>query len=233
MMTQNAIHPIASDTTLPSGDEWLLMASLSVIAASGMTEEPAPPRVACRLLALVPDLDFDEVDLAQRVWSLADPRGLPVLYLGLATQPDRELLVRRRLATLAALTRDNRIHVDTRCQRAHGWAEAIADAARPGDLIVCPPEQAIVPPWNGTASTRQGQTAVHVLPNLRVDPRPDRNRRWMRLAFWPIALAMIAAFFWLQAQIGQSTVGIARTALLSLTVAAEGGLLMLWHVLTS
>ena len=204
------------------------LAPAPVVAWSG--RESA---VAQRLLVLVPDLDIDEADLAQRVWSLAEPRGLPVLYLGLATQPHRELPARRRLATLAAITRDQRIRVDTLCQLIPGWGPAIAAAARPGDLIVCPPEYATVPPWDSPRSVRPLQATLHVLPGLRVIPQPSRRRRLRQLAFWTVALVILATFFWLQVQIERSTEGFAHAALLSLTVLAEGGMLVFWHVISS
>ncbi len=205
------------------------MASLPVIVANDTPAAGAGSPGASRLLVLVPDLDIDEVDLAQRVWSLAEPRGLPVLYLGISAEPDRESLVRRRLATLAAITRDNRIQVEMRCPPIHNWAEAIADVSRPGDLIVCPPEQATFPPWNDHRSVRPNRAPVHVLPDLRVMRQPDRNHRLMRLVFWPVAVAILAACFWLQTRIDLSTEGIARIVLLSLSVVVEGGLLLFWH----
>ena len=234
---------LSSDTSVPDAperyqDEVAFMASMPVIVSEGSSAVGAGSPGATRLLVLVPDLDVDEVDLAQRVWSLAEPRGLPVFYLGISAEPFRESLVRRRLATLAAITRDSRIQVDTRYLRAHNWLEAIQATCRAGDLIVSPPERALTLQSNGYRSGRKALSAVvgapvHLLPDSLFDTRPDRCPRRKRLVFWPVSLAILAGFFWLQVLIEQATSGSFQIMLLSVSVLAEGGLLLLWHTLTS
>jgi hypothetical protein len=214
------------------------MASMPVSVSNDAYAVGAGSPGASRLLVLVPDLDVDEVALAQCVWSLAEPRSLAVLYLGISSDPFRESPVRRRLATLAAITRDNRIQVDTRYLPTHDWPEAIQVTCRPGDLIVSPPERTLSFQSNGYRSGRQTHlavagTPVHVLPDPLFDTRPDRGRRLKRSFFWPVSLAILAGFFWLQVQIDQATNGSIQIILLSLSVLAEGGLLMLWHTVTS
>src|SRR5215469_11747023 len=103
--------------TLP--DSQLQRQSLAARANSGepgMNRPPSPvmallmpdgaslaaPR---RMVVLVPDVDLDEAVLARRVWSLAAGGRLAVLYVGLAASTTEEPQARRRLATLAALTR--------------------------------------------------------------------------------------------------------------------------------
>lgn len=233
----------SSDTTVPDApervpDEVAWMASMPVIVSSDLSAVGVESPVANRLLVLVPDLDMDEVVLAQRVWSLAQPRALPVLYLGISAGPVRESSVRRRLATLAAITRDNRILVESRYLPVHNWLEAIQAVCRPGDLIVSPPDRALALPSNGHRSGRKRLSAivdapVHHLPESLFETRPDRGWRLKHFLFWPVSLAAIAGFFWLQAQIDQATQDPIRTILLCISVLAEVGLLMLWHTLTS
>ena len=233
----------ASDTAEPDAPERYqaevaFMASMPVIVSDGSSAVTAREPGATRLLVLVPDLDIDEVDLAQRVLSLTEPRGLPVLYLGISAQSIRESLIRRRLATLAAITRDNRIQVETRYLPAHSWLEAIQATCWPGDLIVAPPERALTLQSNGYRSGRKAWLAlarapVHILPDSVFATRPDRGRRLKGFVFWPISLAILAGFFWLQVQIDQATSGSVQIILLSVSVLAEGGLLLLWHALTS
>jgi hypothetical protein len=214
------------------------MASMPVIVSNGRSAVGVGSPVATRLLVLVPDLDIHEADLAQRVWSLAEPRSLPVLYLGISAAPFRESLVRRRLATLAAITRDNRIQVDSRYLPAHNWFEAIQATCRPGDLIVSPPERTLALHLNGHHFGRRfpsalARTPVHLLPDSLFEVRSDRGRRLKRFAFWPISLAILVCFFWLQVQIDQVTNGSVQMILLSLSVVTEGGLLLFGHTLTS
>jgi hypothetical protein len=238
MLTQPPADTQTPEPSARAWDEVAFMASMPVIAVGRSPETDASPRGASRLLVLVPDLDIDEVDLAQCVWSLAEPRGLPVLYLGTSRDPVRESPVRRRLATLAAITRDDRIRVDTRYQPAHDWPEAIRATCQPGDLIVSPPERLLSLSVNGHGSVSRAlsntlRAPVHVLPALRFDAPVDRRQRRLRLAFWPISAAILAGFFWLQVQIDQGTDGPAQMILLSLSAVVEGGLLLLWHTLTS
>ena len=238
MFTQSSPDAPAPDTPARHRDEVAWMASMPVIVANGTPAVGAGSPGASRLLVLVPDLDLDEVDLAQRVWSLAEPRSLPVLYLGITAEPFRESLVRRRLATLAAITRDDRIQVNTRYLPVHKWLEAIHATCRPGDLIVSPPERALSLQSNGYRSGRTALSAaagapVHLLPDSVFDARPDRGRRLKGWVFWPVSLAILAGFLWLQVQVDQAANGSVQLILLSISVLAEGGLLLLWHTLTS
>ena len=146
MFTQSSPDAPAPDTPALHRDEVAWMASMPVIVANDTPATGAGSPGASRLLVLVPDLDLDEVDLARRVWSLAEPRSLPVLYLGMSAEPFRESLVRRRLATLAAITRDDRIQVNTRYLPVHKWLEAIhatdCSPKRGGlQAVVCPPQR--------------------------------------------------------------------------------------------
>jgi hypothetical protein len=238
MITQPSSELSIPDAPERHQDVVALMASMPVIVSNDTPAAGVGPPSASRLLVLVPDLDVDEVALAQCVWSLAEPRSLAVLYLGISSDPFRESPVRRRLATLAAITRDNRIRVETRYLPAQNWPEAIQVTCRPGDLIVSPPERALSLQSNGYRSRRKALSAavgvpVHVLPDPLFDTRPDRGRRLQRFLFWPVSLAILAGFFWLQVQIDQATSGSVQIILLSLSVFAEGGLLLLWHTLTS
>ena len=238
MFTQSSPDTPVPDTPARHRDEVAWMASMPVIVPDGSSSVDPRSPVASRLLVLVPDLDLDEAGMAQRVWSLAEPRSLPVLYLGMSAEPFRESLVRRRLATLAAATRDSRIQVNTRYLPVHNWLEAVRVTCQPGDLIVSPPEQALSLPSNGDRSERTALSAaarapVHVLPDLVFNARPDRGRRLKGWVFWPVSLAILAGFLWLQAQIDQAANGSVQIILLSMSVLAEGGLLLLWHTLTS
>ena len=93
---------------------------------------PAPTR----LVVLVPNVDLDEAALARHIWKLAAPRQLAVLYLGWTAGPETEAELRRRLANLAALTRDEGVVVSARPATGEGWLPALRGVWRPGDLIV-------------------------------------------------------------------------------------------------
>src|SRR5574341_390636 len=69
-----------------------------------------------RLVVLIPDAEADEAELAAHLWTMASSRQLAVLLLGICGDAGREPRARRRLATLAALIRDNTVHVETRLE---------------------------------------------------------------------------------------------------------------------
>ncbi len=202
--------------------EELAFASIPVIAESDNGSIGVQ-----RLLVLVPDLDIDEADLAQRVWALAEPSRLPVLYLSATADDDHASLVRRRLATLAAITRTDWLHVDTCHSVTRNWPEAIRAVWRPGDLIV------FIPQGISPVTVAVLPTPAYPLSGIKADAPPNRRQRLARLAFWPVALATIAAFFWIQVLIEQTAQGLAQTFLLLLSFGAEMGLLMLWNGLLS
>ena len=187
-----------------------------------------------RLVVLVPNVDIDEAELARRIWSLASPRELEVLYLALVLDPDDESRVRRQLATLAAITRDGWTAVETQPQVGRDWLQVVRRVWRPGDLIVCQAQQSVSgrglkrqPLSSALASTLN--TPVYILFGFRPAAPPRRNGRATRFIYWPISLAIIAGFFWIQVQIDQTTQGWVRTALLCLSVVAEFGLIGVWN----
>ena len=109
---------------------------MSLLIPSGA---PLPP--ARRLVVLVPDADQDETGLTRRIWTLAAPRQMEVLYLGLYRTPSDEPRARRRLATMAALTRDDCVNVKTALVMDADWLRSLRSLVQTGDLIVCHAEQ--------------------------------------------------------------------------------------------
>lgn len=176
-----------------------------------------------RLLVLTPSTEVDEAELARRVWSLASPQRLAVLYLGLVRDLEDEPRVRRQVATLAALTRDDSIVVETHSQLARDWLQLVDKFYRPGDVIVCPVE---LEDGGWVARLR---APVYVLFDIPRVPPPRRLRQVARLVNWLVPIAIIAGFFWLQVQVDRLTTGGIRLVLFSLSVLAEFGLIGMWN----
>ena len=186
--------------------------------------EDEPLSMARRLVVLAPDVNGAEAELARRVWLLASPGALDVLYLSLAGDAEQELQARRQLATLASLTRDRRTQVDTAVRLGRDWPRAIRSVHGSGDLILCTPacqvdDQAL-------AATLRAPVVVLSGPNAAppADYRPGR-RRFLGTV---LAVAIVTGFTLLQLRIAQLPQDWAYYALMSLSVLAEAGVVWLW-----
>jgi hypothetical protein len=190
----------------------------------------APAR---RTVVLVPDLDLDEAALARRIWSLAAGGRLSVLYVGLAASTSEEPQVRRRLATLAALTRDEWVSAATTLELGDDWLAALRPVLHAGDLIVCHAEQT-VSGWRSAQSLghelcRSLQKPVHLLSGFYSgQAAPPPAHPMGRVAFWGGSIVILAAAFWLQLQISALPKTWAESALMVLAVVGECGLIGLW-----
>ncbi len=194
--------------------------------------KPLPP--AKRLVVLVPNVDVNEVELAHRIWSLASPRGLEVLFFSLIGDTQEEPQARRRLATLAAVTRDDWTHIETQLELGSHWLHSVENLRQRGDLIVCHAEQKI-PKWGiGRQSLAQALVSQLTLPTCVLSgfypelPASPPNRL-VRLFVGALAMLILAGFFALQVQIDRETTGWTSILLLSLTVCAELGLFLAWQ----
>jgi hypothetical protein len=193
-------------------------------------EGPLPP--ARRLVVLVPDADVDESALAARIWSLAEPRQLEVLFLGTTRQAAEEFRARRRLALIAALTRDRTLRVDSTLALGAGWLEATRSVYEPGDLIV---SHAELVSRRHLRSTPLAQTLlatvkapVYVLAGFYPE-LPQEAPAWLlRLAAWLPPLGLLAVFFAVQARLARSS-DWPQTALLYLSIVAEFVLILAWE----
>lgn len=175
-----------------------------------------------RLVAVVPDAELNEAQLAQRVWLLAQPHRLEVLYVGLAVTPENEARLLRRLATLAAITRTAHMAVET-------WVQPAPDRPltfRTGDLVFIAPDVPAALP----AQPSHAPTIVHWQPRSR--PRSIgaeyRVTAVRRLIFWSVALATLIGFVWLQAQLAAITADVPRIILLLGSIIIEFAGLAWW-----
>jgi hypothetical protein len=200
-------------------------------------DQPLPP--ARRLIVLIPDQDTDEAELTRRIWALASPRPLAVMYLSLTRDSLTEARARRRLATLAALTRDDRVAVQTQLEIGSQWMPAVKAVWRSGDLVVCHAEQKAPSGFGDLWRKPLAQTLAAALQApvylfsgfYPKRPLPKASGAAQVLS-WSIPLALLVGFFLLQVQIIQQVTGWLQTALLSASVALEFGLLGLWNLLS-
>ncbi|HLF28471.1 MAG TPA: hypothetical protein VJG32_19225 [Anaerolineae bacterium] len=191
---------------------------------SDAQRQELPPSVQ-RLIVLAPDLESGESELAQRIWLLASPRGLEILYVSLYKTVASEPLVRRQLATLAALTRDRRTRVETLVVLEHDWLPAIRQVWRAGDLIVCHQEQ-LHAAKESLASALPGP--VYLLSGWYQRPAPEPSGRLRQLLSLVGSIGILAGFFVMQAEIARTYRDGAYYLLMGLSVLLEVIAVVLW-----
>jgi hypothetical protein len=195
-----------------------------------------------RLIVLIPNRGVDYNGVARRIWSLASPCQISVLYLCLANEGGTdEDDARFHLATLASMTRGDGINVETRIEPDGSWVRAIHRVWQQGDAVICLAEQRVsVGAWGHQPLSGVIEclldVPVYVLPGLDLAER-DRQREEMLkieraaqfLSAWIVPILIASAFFVLQLWINFVTTGSTHIALLCLTGLVEVGLIGYWN----
>jgi hypothetical protein len=200
---------------------------MSLLRPEGVSLPPAR-----RLVVLVPDLDLDDAALARRIWNLAAPNKLAVLYLGLSISASEEPHARRQLATIAALTRDDWVKTSTLLAVETDWVAALRPLLRRDDLIVCHLEQT-ARGWRGSRPLgamlcQTLQAPVQLLEGFYAGDPAQAAHQTARLTFWAGAIIILASAFWFQVQITALPKNWLESALMAASVVAECGLIALW-----
>jgi nucleotide-binding universal stress UspA family protein len=187
-----------------------------------------------RLVVLVPDVDTHEHELARQIWALATARNLNILLLGVFPDAEREPRARRRLATLAALMRDDTVNVDTRLEMGSAWVTAIRAIAEKGDIIVCHAEQ-YVRRWGirrqplSRMLMQRLQTPICELTGFYPELPPDEPGLLARAAVPGIPVMIVVGFTALEVVVQQRAAGSSNyTLLMSMCVVLEYGLIGFW-----
>ena len=189
-----------------------------------------------RLVVLIPDADTDETELSQHIWSMVGRRELSVLFLGLSRDARHGPRARRRLATLAALTRDASVHVEAKLVIGSDWLQVLHSVHRSGDMVVCHAEQHVLrwgfrrEPWSQRLMLALNQP-VRILVGFYPDLPPDHVGPFDRLLSLAVPIAIVAAFSGLQILIHLTFTETAYTVLMLASVVAEYGLIGLWRYL--
>jgi hypothetical protein len=186
-----------------------------------------------RLVVLVPDRDVDEASLATRIWSMAAPRHMQVLFLGTLRHDQERYRARRRLALISAITRDRATHVESQLMLSADSLAAALAVYQPGDIFVCHSEQ-LVSSWKSKPIPLAQKllsavnAPIYVLsgfyPNLG-----NEGPNWMKTLTWVPPIVLVIAGFAVQARLAQATTGSLQTAVLSLSVIAEFILVAAWE----
>ena len=190
-----------------------------------------------RLVILIPDLDAEEARLSHYIWSLAAPQQMEVLLVSLVQAPEDEFHALRRLTSIAAITRDAWVKVDTQVLFGSSWVKAVRPLLGQDDLLVCPTGQTAAVGWGKKVSLEAALSSaikkpVHVIPSFfQTSPQPRLD--WVRrLPFW-IGLAIIlASFFLLEVDVNRSITDWTGQVILIGLILVEAGLLYGWASIT-
>jgi hypothetical protein len=196
-----------------------------------LPEEPFPGKTR-RLVILVPDLELDEQELSSKIWQLAAPGSLEVLFLSLATSPELEAYLRLRLSSLTSLTRDEQVRSSFEFSPERTWLAAAAEVWRPGDLLVCYRSQLGKSQRNGRGLgarlTESLGAPLYVINSLKTGPSQRQLRLRSEWIAWSAFLFTLAAFGWVQVRINQSFAGNLWAVLMMGSVLVEFGIL--WEI---
>jgi len=190
-----------------------------------------------RLVVLVPDQDLDDVTLSREVWSLASQGSHQILYMTVIQDPDRESRARRRLITLAAITRDAQTRVEAQVCFESSYIKAVKNARQEGDMLVCMAGNKVS---NGLAF-RLGKRVpleIALVDSLRMpvilltgiyQEQEEKSNDWLRTAlYWSVTLAILALFTWFEMAITQAASNWVGQLLLILTILIEAWAVVVW-----
>jgi hypothetical protein len=191
-----------------------------------------------RLIVLVPDQGADGISLAQRVWALAAPCELQVLFL---CAPEaaafQESTIYLRLITLASQIRSDQVQVETCIEPALNWMQAVAHHWQPGDIVICCAEQKMNTVSHGRQPLSQVLeqilgVPVFVLEGMYAKEEANAPQHLGGIARWLIPVIIIGIFFFVETRVDSLTAGLAHTLILATIAVAEVGLLAAWSLFT-
>ncbi len=186
-----------------------------------------------RLVVLVPDRDLDDVTLSREAWSLASQGSHEILYLTVIQDPERESRARRRLITLAAITRDAQTRVEAQVCFEPSYIKAVKNACQDGDMLVCLAGHKVS---NGFRKRLPLEIAlvdslhmpVILLTGIYQEPE-EKTRDGLRAAlYWSVTLAILALFTWFEMAITQAASNWVGQLLLIVMILLEALTVVVW-----
>jgi hypothetical protein len=186
---------------------------------------------ARRLLVILPNMDFNLADLARRVAEITALENMTVVFVANTTDLQNEYRVRCRLATLAALMRGECARVETHFTLEQNWARVVESVYQRGDVVVCHGEQKS---QSGVSLSKQLEQSLHapVYVIAGLYPRNSNNKSSVTPPLFKIGVPVliIGVFLAIQISIDRATAGLLHALLLSLSVVAEYGALVIWSI---
>ena len=182
--------------------------------------------VTRRLVVLVPASSFDVARLGVTIGKIALPGKLSILFLALASDPELDSSIQRRLSTLAWLAKDRQVETSARLVYRENWIQALKEILREGDLVVCLGDRRTPAPFFPGKALAPRLVAVlripvYVLTGIYVDQGIGKRGRWRNLLIWVSAIAVLILFGVFQVFIERNLGGFMSTLAISLSVILE------------
>ncbi len=191
-----------------------------------------------RLIVLLPESLAGKAELARTVHQMALQNGADVLYLTLVDDDEKNLTAAREMATMKAITADNRLVANSRLVATNKWLKLLRETYRVGDIVICHAEQTV---RDGVFSTRP--TSEFLQETLSVPvitlagyyrPRNEHIKALLiNLLTWVGFLVILTAFTLLEFSLDSAIHGATHTILLVLLVTVEFGAVLAWNNLFS
>jgi len=202
--------------------------------AASLADLTNPDIFPMRLVILVPGQGLEAPALAQWLASPVSLQRPSILFLSVVQSLNEEPCARLQLSDLIALTSGFPVKVESDLILGRNWVDAVCEVWQPGDSVICYAEQTIsisgaarYPLW--VALSNRLDASVFALTGFYRESLRRPRTRATEVAWWGVALALVAAFGVLQAWISQHVIGWAHQILLILSVLAEVGLLWIWN----
>jgi hypothetical protein len=211
------------------------------IVISGSSSKPLTDHSALltvkRLIVVVPEEDVDEALLSRQIWNLAVNYQLDVLLITIVANIDESMSARRRLTTIAAMTRDSHFKVEKQIVFSNRWEKALRPYWHQSDMILCPAEKTIEhlfgkkTPLSQALSDRL-KASVYTFSGLY---KPATNKRlpfWLRqIPFWLGFFIIISIFFYFEVDVDQGIHGWVGQTLLVIVMLIEIGFIYAWNLI--
>jgi hypothetical protein len=226
-----------------------MIGTIPVTGAVTTMEKPQTTAMALdRIIVLVPESGAYGMELAQRIWALAEPCALKVLFLCAPRSGSaHETALQLRLITLASQIRSERVEVDTSIEQGTNWVQAVKRHWQPRDIVICCAEQTIPTLSHGPQPLWQMLEdclgiPVYVLSGLYFEERrlPSGNSRGSTRGLaqrvsagagrWLAPLAIIAALIFLEVHLDSLTASLTHILLLLAFTLTELGILAAWSL---
>ncbi len=216
----------------------------AVMSRQALAEQDAV--IASRLVVVMLEPD-EEATLAGRILMLAGKDCRNVLLVGVCPDALRQTELRRRLVTIAAFLREQRLPdtsrtarsqedlcVEVRIEHGKDWIQRVKMTLQPGDTLACYEGQEAAKPrrqlCDVLSSNLESSTSIYVFSQL-TPPRSSRRTLLSQATSWLGSLAGIGTFFLLQMRIVTAIQGGTQSVLLLLTLFAEVGVIWIWNSL--